>query len=540
MLLFAILALLAAPHAKASPPLRELHAAISAKIATLDPQAAGELRSRQATQLFYETLYEIDPRKRPYTVVPALAEALPKNESGHTRFTIRLRRGVHFHDDPCFKASGGKGREVTSADVIAMFERVATRALHSPYYSTFAGVIQGYEEFHEGRTAKISGLRARGPYELELKLLHPHPRLALELFDSRTSIVPSECVGFYGDAFMTHPVGTGAFVAGDVNLGSRVVGLRNPHYWRKGLPLVDRVVFEMFPEPQPAWLKFLAGQLDWITVGPENVGELKGLQAKGLKLEKELRQEARVIVFNMKDPVWGAKKDLRHAFALALDVDAILKRIYEGQAVRLQSIFAPNVYGFDPRFKSHWARRDLEGARKLLAKAGYPGGKGLPTLELLTTHEPESRHFAELVARQVAEVGITVELADVTWAELVNRANQMRFGLVAFGFSSESSDADDPLSRVMSNSDSFTDNSSAYRNPEIDRLGQQIGELPDGPERLQLIRRVQKILDDDLPYIPIVTRYEYQLTQPWVTNQVFTAAAYLGMFMKYKGTDRLH
>ncbi len=541
----------------------EFRVAIGSKLTTLDPTAAGELPSRQATQLFYETLYEYHYLKRPYQLTPGLAEKLPVATRDFKQFTIQLRKQVFFHDDPCFVATGGKGREMQASDVVYMFERLATRTVNSPYFGTFEHIIDGIDEFRAGQTTKIKGVRALGPYTVQLTLSRPHPRLASELVDSRTSIIARECVEHYGDKFATHPVGTGPFLATQVELHSKIVGVRNPHYTHRRyptqggpadkqaglladanapLPFVDTVVLEIIPESQPRWLKFMAGQLEMTTLGRDGIpvvlpdgNTLKAeYAARGLHLEREPHKEARVIIFNMLDPVWGKKKELRQAFALALDVPQIIERLFSNQGERLHSLIASNMYGYDPKFKSRWATRDVARAKKLLAAAGYPEGRGLPPLTLTMTSEPEQRQFFELISRQVKEAGITLEFEALTWPVLIQRLNLMKFGIAPLGFLTEFPDADDSLSRATSIAGGVGDNSSGYKNAEVDRLGAEIATLSNGPKRLAKIRRFQQILDEDLPYVPLLTRIDNQLTQPWVKNHVFTDYAFLGTFMKYQ------
>ncbi|MBI3557683.1 MAG: hypothetical protein HY074_15585 [Deltaproteobacteria bacterium] len=568
MALLALLALmpLVALHAAPSLPMvaehNEFRVALTAKLTTLDPTAAGELYSRQATQLFYETLFEYHYLKRPYQLTPGLAEKLPTTSADFKRFTVQLRKKVFFHDDPCFAATHGKGREMTSADVVYMFERMATRGLHSPYFDTFEHIIEGIDDFYAGKAATISGVRTTGLYSVELRLTRPHPRLADELTDSRTSIIARECVEFYGDKFATHPVGTGPFLAREVELHSKIVGVKNPNYHHRlypadgnadsrkrglladanhALPFVDKVVFEILPEAQPRWLKFMAGQLDMTTLTRDNIpvvldakgGLVADIAARGLHLEREPHKEARVFIFNMLDAVWGRKKELRQAFALALDIPKIIERLFSGQAVQLESIIASNMYGFDPGFKSRWGRRNLSLSKALLAKAGFAEGKGLPALNFSVTSESEQRQFFELVAQQLREAGIPLELEALTFPVLVQRLNLMKFGVSTLGFITSFPDADDSLGRAVSQSIGVGGNTAGYKNPEVDRLGDEIAALSNGKPRMAKIHRFQQIMDEDLPYVPLLTRIDNQLTQPWVQNHAFTDDAFLGTFIKY-------
>ena len=100
------------------------------------------------------------------------------------------------------------------------------------------------------------------------------------------------------------------------------------------------------------------------------------------------------ICFNMIDPVLGKNKKLRQAMSLSYDVETVLDRFYNRRGIRAQSFIPPEISGFDSTFKNPYGKYDVKRARALLAEAGFPGGKGLPTFSYLTISSTESRQRA--------------------------------------------------------------------------------------------------------------------------------------------------
>src|SRR5262249_12827651 len=164
---------------------------------TLDPAQAVDYQSWSMLKAVFNGLYNIDPNSQIY---PELAEALPEISSDGLRYSIPLRRGVRFHH----------GREMTSDDVVYTINRTANPKTNSWGQSYLTG-IQGYDDVTAGRAETLSGLRATGPYSIEITLARQRAVFIQELTMSTIHPVPKEVVEQLGDAFAKRPVGTGAF-----------------------------------------------------------------------------------------------------------------------------------------------------------------------------------------------------------------------------------------------------------------------------------------------------------------------------------------
>ena len=193
---------------------------------SLDPQFSYDTLGHAIISQVYEGLLQYSPFKTdPYELEPCLAEGMPrriKNPDGTETYEIHLKRGVFFHDDPCFP--GGRGRELTAADFVYTFQRIADPAVECPVLSTLQEFIAGLAPaYDEARLAKkfdyskpTGAITVVDDHTLRLNLLKPYPQIQYWLAMPFTAPVPREAVEFYDgkdgrDQFKFHPVGTGPY-----------------------------------------------------------------------------------------------------------------------------------------------------------------------------------------------------------------------------------------------------------------------------------------------------------------------------------------
>jgi len=184
----------------------------------LDPCQAGDTTSGTWCAQFYDALYEYHYLKRPFELKPALAEAMPEVSDDGLVWTIRMKKGVLFHNDACFP--DGQGREATVHDIIYAFKRTADPANDPRWWWMLRERIEGLDEFHERAVemkaqnkrvdydVPVAGLAALDDHTLRIRLTEPFPQLAYVLAMGFPAAVPREAVEHYGKDFLNHPVGT--------------------------------------------------------------------------------------------------------------------------------------------------------------------------------------------------------------------------------------------------------------------------------------------------------------------------------------------
>ncbi|MBT8042070.1 MAG: hypothetical protein KJN98_02780, partial [Pontiella sp.] len=212
----------------------------TSRIRGLDPGISGEVSSSLAISRLYEGLLQYDYLARPYKVVPLLAESMPEISDDGLVYTFKTRKGIYFHDNPCFPE--GKGRELVADDFVYSIKRVADVKNSSSGFWAFNKRIKGIDVFHETSkdSAKtdydlpVEGLKAVDRYTLQITLTEPYPQLLYILAMHYSFAVPREAVEYYGKAFVNNPVGTGPYELVEWRRNSRIEFIRSPKWAETG------------------------------------------------------------------------------------------------------------------------------------------------------------------------------------------------------------------------------------------------------------------------------------------------------------------
>jgi len=325
------------PYPDADDSVKVRYRALAGPPKNLDPAVTYNVADHKITANVYETLLEYHYLKRPYQLLPALAEAVPEPETladGRVRYRFRLRPGMRFQSDPCFDAAGQQSatREIVAADVAFELMRIGDPEVVSPVVAFFEK-IDGFSEFSERLTALreadpafgemridrqyaaadgVSGIAVRGDHELEIALHEPYPQILYWFAMPFTAPVPWEAIEYYDGEdgrpfFKEHPIATGPFELTHYAPQSRVVlsrnenwygalhpewrapgavypsegeaddaerGLLDPDYVGRPLPFIDRIEFRIEKESIPLFNKFLQGYYDASGITKESFGKV--------------------------------------------------------------------------------------------------------------------------------------------------------------------------------------------------------------------------------------------------------------------------
>ncbi len=532
-----------------------------------DPARVVDLYSRIVTSHIFEGLYTFDHLARPPKIKPLIADGMPVASADYRTWTVRIKPGIYFADDPAFK---GKPREVVAQDFVYAFKRVLDPANLSP---TVAGVqdykLIGLNELRSQAEKtrqpfdydrQIEGLRALDRYTIQFKLEQARPRFIELLADSDLhGAVAREVVEAYGENIAAHPVGSGPFKLAQWRRSSLIVLERNPGYRErlfdaepaaddaegqallarfKGrrLPMIDRVEISIIEESQPRWLSFMNGQLDFIAVPLEFInvavpgGKLApNLAKRGIQAYRSVNADAAYDYFNMDNPILGGytpdKVALRRAIGLAIDIKREIAQVRRGQAIVAQSMVLPNTSGYDPQFRSENSEYSPAKARALLDMYGYvdkdgDGWRDLPTgapllIEIATQPDASSRQFDELWQKNLNAVGIRVKFFPGKWPEQLKAARAGKLMIWSLGGSAASLDGQESLMRLYG-PQVGSQNLARFHLPAFDAIYDKMALLPDGPERNALFLEAKRLSIAYMPYKMHVHRISNDLVQPWL------------------------
>ncbi|MCX2862037.1 ABC transporter substrate-binding protein [Paucibacter sp. PLA-PC-4] len=533
-----------------------------------DPAQVSDTYSRTVTPHIFEALYGYDPLALPVKIVPLTAAALPEVNAEFTRWTIKLKPGIFFADDPAFK---GKRRELVAQDYVFSLMRFADPAVKSPMWASveergILGLAERREAALRNKTpfdydSHIEGLSVLDRHTLQIRLKSPRPRL-LEMLAANDlfGAVAREVVQHYGEQVSAHPVGTGPYVLKDWRRSSLIVLERNPGYRErvyeaqpraddaegqailaqlKGrrIPMVDRVEVSIIEESQPRWLSFLGGEHELIDrVPPEFVavalphGKLApNLAKQGMQLSRLINADSAFTYFNMDDPVIGGytpeRVALRRALSLALDVEREIRLVRRGQAIPAQSPLLPHTSGYDPEFKSENGDFDPARANALLDMYGYvdkdgdgwrdqPDG-GQLALEVATQPDALSRQYDELWTINFKRVGIRTKFFAGKWPEQLKAARAGKLQLWMMGTTANAPDGLQALQRFYG-PQAGNQNLSRFKSAEFDALYERMQALPDGPEREALFLQAKRLQTAYMPTKTHVHRIVNDIAQPWL------------------------
>lgn len=466
---------------------------------TLDPALISDIYGFTVAQQVFDGLVQYDGA---VNIVPAIAENWKSSRDGLS-WVFYLRKGVRFHN----------GREVTADDVVYSFTRILDPKTGSKAAEVFLKV-KGAKDFVEGRTKTIQGLRALDRYTVQIELAEASGPLVANLAMGYIKIVPREAIEASGPEFGFKPVGTGPFKFVRWTKDEEIVLEANQDYYG-GRPFIDRLIYRVYPgAPMDKMFdNFENGGLEDTFVPSAQIQKLQDL--KQYQFVRRPILSTRFLGINTTR--WPLNNSLiRQAFSLAIDRDALVRDIHDNRYRSAQGILPPGTYGYDPQFRPF--PYDPEHARALLAKAGHPGGKGLPAVEIWSSVKPpdiEREH--EAIKKYLEEVGFRVELRyNTDWPQFKGLVQDGKLPVFRWSYTADVPDPDNFLYGLFYSKGKT--NITSYHNPQVDRLLDRARMEQDYIKRVALYRQTERLIMEDAPVFPINYSSYERLFQPYVKS----------------------
>jgi peptide/nickel transport system substrate-binding protein len=448
---------------------------------TLDPAAVSDNESVQVVTQIFEQLvrYKEDSME----VEPGLAVSWSVSNDG-TEWTFKLRKGVRFHD----------GTRLDADAVVFSLER--QRDPEHPFH--FQAFTYWESTFRNVREVKALDART-----VRIRIDRPYAAFLANLAMFPASIVSPTAMRRLGRGFASQPVGTGPFKFQRWDRGKRVRLLRNPDYWG-GPPRAKHLVFEVVPEESQRLVALESGTAD-VSHGLAPADRQLARLHPDLKLFQAPGENVAFLALNTQRPPFDDVR-VRRAVNHAVNKELIVKLAYQGLATAAHGPIPPTMWSFNPSIRRY--RYDPELARRLLAEAGW-----MPTLHLrlyaMSTprpYLPSPVLVARIIARNLADVGMPVELVVNPFGEHLRATQMGEHDLCLGGWASDNGDPDNFLYLLLDRDNArrgAARNQAMFGNESLHILLTRARAEMDRGVRERLYRRAQEIVAEEAPWVPL-------------------------------------
>ncbi len=477
-----------------------------AGISSLDPASANNTEDIWAVNQLFNGLVQMDDSLK---VVPAIAKKWFISDDGLT-YTFILRDDVYFHDDKCFENE--KGRKVTPKDFVFSFNR-----LYDPRVSSAVSLLSNID-----RTEKTNykGFTAPDDSTFVIYLKEPFSAFLSVLTTKYFSVLPYEATELYGQDFRRNPVGSGPFRFKLWEEGTKLVFLKNDHYFefdgKNRVPYLDAVTISFVKDRETAFMELLNGKYDMLSGADafnindvlDKNGNLQPVYAEKFNMQKSTFLKTDYLGMLIDDNMELVKKS-------PLRIKALRKAINYGfDRVKMVKFFRNNIgypatAGFIPNGLPSFNDKIVKGytynpekVRQLLIEAGYPDGKGLPEITLHTTDNYLEQ--TEFIQSQLAENNINIKISVDKASVLRQAVASCEYNFFKKSWVGDYADEENFMSLFYSkNFAPVGSNYTHYKNPDFDILFEKVIREQNREVKSTLYQKMDQMLIDDAPIVPL-------------------------------------
>lgn len=470
---------------------------------SLDPGKVEDGDTIDMIQQVYEGLVTWSEDNQP---VGLLADSWTVSDDG-TLYTFKIKEGVKFHN----------GQDLTADDFKWTYERSCEPALISSTAPNYLGEIVGVKEKISGNAKEISGIKVVDKYTLSIQIDKVRPYFLGKLTYIVNAVLPKGGVPMSEIKNAKEMIGTGPFKAEQYVPDQLIVLAANKDY-HGGAPLIDKIERPVIKDAATRLNKFKAGELDLVMLERQDVTGLQGDETFKSQLKFFPRPAVWYVAMNSLHYKPFKDVRVRQAVGMAIDKNAIVNDILGGINSLADSIVPPGVLGH--RDDAKGLAYNVEKAKMLLAEAGYPGGKGMPTLELrFREQRPDIRIVSEAVASQLAKnLGMKVSLRTMEWRAFLEARNRFEHDFVHMRWAADYLDPENFLSFMLGSYPYGPENRLGYSNPRFDALCKEADSTMDPVKRLQLYAEAEDIALQEAAWVPIYFQRDAELISPRVSG----------------------
>ncbi|TMI83679.1 MAG: peptide ABC transporter substrate-binding protein [Bacillati bacterium ANGP1] len=443
-------------------------------------------------------------------IKPLAAERWTISPDGRT-WTFFLRRGLQWSD----------GAPLTAEDFEYTLKRIADPQTGFDV-AWYFGAIKGFTEANEGKASvDLIGVVTANPTTLQITTTDPTPYLPMLLSD--LYVVPKHIVSKVGDTWSTSPataVSAGPFKLASWERDRMLVYAANPLYRGLRKPYLERIVYKIGRD-ETLFPAYLGGEIDaipWIYEGSVSPSDIARIQA-----DPRLKGESYTwpyyqtwwIAFGGEQTAFKDPR-VRRAFAMAVDRDAIIKSVWRGMAAPAYGMLPPGFHCADPARLKGAAPFNPEQAKRLLAEAGYPDGKGFPKYDLLLrAASPSVQTAGEAIQAMIKQnLGIDVGVQNLERKLFMDRLNKHELPLVLIPWEYDYFDASNFMNIYR------TGGRHPWSNAEYDRLVNEANSTMSEAQRCATYRKAEDVLVRDPGAAFLWHPTVIQLWKPWVKGEI--------------------
>ena len=489
-------------------------------VTTLDPAIGYDWQNWPMMRVLFNRLLTYKPGTTDLT--GDLAESYSISSDGKT-YTFKLRPGVTF----------SSGNPLTADAVKFTIERVVNPKTASPGQAFFHS-IKGYDEMVAGKASGLTGVTVVDPLTVKIELAQPDATLLQALAMNFGDIVDPAEVAKYGKDFARHPVGTGPFTLTSWVPGQKLEFARNPNYFEKGLPYLDKIVFEVGQDPVVALLRLQRGEVDLLGDGipPAKFIEVTGNAKWKSQVVVGHPLETSYLTLNTQmKPLDDVR--VRRAINMAINKKQIV-RLINGRGHPTDQVLPPGMPGYDKSYKGY--PYDVKKAKELLKEAGYANGF---TTQLYVYNTDPNPRIAQAIQADLARIGIKVELRSLGQAQVIAAGGTPKTApMVWSGGMAWVDDFPDPsdfYGPILGCGSAVQGgwNWAWYCNKDIDALAAKADTLiqpSQQKERLATWRKVFSSAMKEAPWVPVFNEVQYTMHSKRVAGDPANAFADPGVF----------